>query len=168
MSKNQMTASDLAAGDRPSDQIERDWFLQRLVAIVNGCSVGGPGINLPLTVLSGGAAITGQLISHKDYFQRFANIFGGTLRRSGDSEQTATQVTKLFAEMGDFAKIREKLGIPQPDIEPPPQFIHLANASIVHQTGVMPNPESQELSLWRGRIGAVDAFMFGTIGPKRS
>src|SRR5580698_1402698 len=138
MAEQKTTAMRESKSDASVDRTERDWFLQRLVAIVNGSSAGGPGINLPITILSGGAAITGQLISHKDYFQRFAAIFGGTLRRAGDPEETASQVTKLFAEMGDFVAIRAKLGIAQPEIEPPPQFIHLANASIVHQTGVMP------------------------------
>jgi hypothetical protein len=147
----------------PVDPIERDWLLQRLVGMVNASSQeGDAGLSLSLTILSGGAVLTGRLISYREYFKRLGENFASSLK--GGKPDHLDKVAKLFNDLGGLVETKARAHAEETSREFPMHYIHLADARVVHPNGMIPTEApDRSLSLWRARIASVDAFIFGEI-----
>jgi hypothetical protein len=147
----------------PVDSLERDWLLQRLVGLVNASGrEGEANLSLSLTVLSGGAVLTGRLISYKEYFKRLGENVASSLK--GARPDHPGKVAKLFADLGGLVETKAKAHTEETGSEFPIHYIHLADARVVHPSGMIPtDAPARSLSLWRARISSVDAFIFGEI-----
>ncbi len=130
----------------------RDWFLQTLVNMANSShSIGFCGIPL----LTHGFLVSGQLISGKDYFHGFAEVFSGGL--SDADIETKENVKDSFIKMGNnvYEKLKDE------DNPTPPAYIHLSEAKFFHPNG---NPiPSNEGVFWRGRISEISGFSLGSL-----
>ena len=128
---------------------EGDWFLQQLVGLINS----NAGLEITLTLIVSGSVITGTAISGMAYFKAFGKDFGASF--NGASKEDRASVQDAYESLG---KLYEK---PESDdvTVPPPTYIHMMNASVVHGNAFT------KLSLWRGRISAVDGFSTGLIIP---
>lgn len=124
-----------------------DWFLQRLVRMVNNRS---HRMNMSITLSTSGGPVSGFLINVEEYFELFAKQFNDGLGALGSSE-----VEDAFIGLGK--------GAPSDDDErlsAPPQFLHLKDVSClngvwVHEPGV----------LWRGKVSDVSGFTLRPLKP---
>lgn len=125
-----------------------DWYLQRLVAIVNNTNV-----EFGLTLHVEGAIVSGLLVSGRRYFETFAQEFAGAYPDDEDGKENIRKALASHASIYDE---------PQAETEVlPPQFIHLLNArSFV--PGGKPLPSNRGV-LWRGKINSVSGFSLGSL-----
>lgn len=121
---------------------ESDWFLQLLVNMVND------GLELGLTLQVGGFLVSGIAVSAKKYFDATGEQFSSTM---SDSES----IKQLFATLG------EQEPLPEGQLLPPPNYIHLKDARYFHNSG-HPMPMNQPI-WWRGRICQVGGFSIGVM-----
>ena len=128
--------------------LSADYFLQRLVSMVNGGS-----ISIPITLHVEGQIISGQLIGGRQYFNEWAEAFAAG---SSTDENDRKELRTLVASFGDVYKPEE---IEKAQTEP--QFIHIRNARVYHSAG-KPVPANEGV-LWRGRINAVSGFNLGAL-----
>lgn len=124
-----------------------DWYLQRLISIVNTTSV-----RFGITLFVEGAIVSGLLVSGKDYFETFAGEFAGSY--PGDDEAKET-IRRSFASYADIYTSDESADLP------PPQFIHLIE-SRCFSPGGQPLPGNRGV-LWRGKINSVSGFSLGSL-----
>jgi len=113
-----------------------DWLLTKMVSLVNA-----EGGSIDVTLIVGGALITGEMIGGTEYFELIGHAFADQAR---------------FSEFG--ARLYSSS-----DIDPTPAFLHLKNAVVLHGDHAVPS--SSNGMLWRGRIAAVEAFAWGRTGP---
>lgn len=131
-----------------------DWFLQFFVKMVNGSST-----EIPVTLLIGGAILSGSLVSGHRYFDEIGAGFVEALtdKVPTDAIETFDGFMKKNSEVYTTEEGRETAG--------EPTFIHLREARYFHQSGA-PIPSNQGI-WWRGRISEIDGWSFGgLIGPK--
>ena len=95
--------------------------------------------------------ITGELVSAADYFGTFARDFrvGAGFNLAFGSEEARENFSGVFEK---FEFLRKGEWGP---------FLHVRNARIV-QSGVPQVPGVW----WRGRVGAVDGFILGTLAAE--
>jgi hypothetical protein len=113
-----------------------DWLLQVLLTLPNNDVV------FPVTVLTHGFLISGNIISGKEYFHRI----GAQMLPEADSP---------------FKEIAQKVYGDASDTNQSPSFIHLGDAKVFHNAG-RPIPGNQ-VSLWRIRLIEISAFMLGQL-----
>ena len=128
-----------------------DWYLQKLVALVNGSQ-----LEFGVTLYVNGSVVSGRLIGGKKYFEEFAKEFTGAYPGSSESKES---IRAAFASNGDIYDREEGDG----EDLPPPQFIHLADARCFSGGGsAIPNRGV----LWRGKINSVSGFSLGQLSPE--
>jgi hypothetical protein len=141
----------------PQPFVDRDWFLQRLVGVVNNIK-DGVKLTMSMTVVAGGVTISGQLTSYRDYFKRFSEGVADGFARAGIPAEAAKDMAKNF-DMGESLdrtlEAAEKVGNAMPAA-----FLHLIDARIVSPAGIIPTSGG---SLWRCRISEVAAFTLGNF-----
>lgn len=130
-----------------------DWHLRTLVGMVNGMLSGG---SIPVTLIVGGVVISGQMIGGAEYFRLFGNDFAeGLLAGSAVDAETTEGIAATYSRTGEsiYADADD-------EFRPPPSFIHLKNARIVHAQGMIPTNRG---ILWRGRIEMVGGWSLGAL-----
>lgn len=121
-----------------------DWLLQNLARWTNKLDKG-----YALTLHTPAGVVCGTLISHKAYFEAFADEFLGAAQG-----EMAEQLRAMIAGYG----------VSDPEDEDPDadiQFIHLKDAQFF-SPGQVPMPSSGVL--WRGKISSVCSFHLGRFG----
>jgi hypothetical protein len=129
-----------------------DWFLAELVRRANegGLSVG-------VTLCVGGTLVSGSLIGGRAYFESIAERAAVGARDAQEAERARAFLRSPAAMYGTVSD-----GAPEPDDEPL-VYIHLAHARFFTSSA---RPITGKPGvLWRGRLGAVDGFVLGTVEP---
>jgi len=127
-----------------------DWFLQRLVDIVNGSD-----LEFGVTLIVGGSIVSGRMVGGKKYFETFAKEFSDAF--PGDARE---RIYESFAQHGGIYS--------QPNDEnegAPPQFIHLIDSYCFFPENQVP---SNRGVLWRGKINAVSGFSLGQLSKAQT
>lgn len=126
-----------------------DWYLQRLVSIVND----NPSLQFGLTLHLEGVIVSGSLVSGKKYFEMFAQEFADSYPGNDEIKESIRQALASPASIYDKQDTEVEA--------PPPHFIHLVNARSF-APGNSPLPSNRGV-LWRGKINAVSGFSLGTL-----
>jgi len=128
---------------------QTDWLLQWLVRSSNRASM-----TIGITLSIGGSIVSGNLISHSDYFAQLADAFSKPFEKieGWDAQEIKSIILGFDAQ-------------PNPDEteedEVPFQYLHLANARTYFGTSA--TVPAAPGALWRGKIAAVDGFTLGRI-----
>ncbi|WP_052177635.1 gas vesicle accessory protein GvpU [Methylotenera sp. G11] len=130
---------------------ETDWFLQSLVSFANEAS-----LEIGITLQVSGMLVSGNLVSHKQYFDGFATEFSSAFTNSEDAESIKTNISSY----GDLYKSND-----ENKIQPPPQYIHLKNTRFFNTAG-NPIPGNKGV-WWRGRICEVGGFSLGSLSASQ-
>jgi hypothetical protein len=129
-------------------QDNEDWFLQRLIDLVNGQDT-----EIGITLNVGGFLISGLLVSGHRYFEGFGQEFCGALK----DENMVKSLKEIFSE---FGKIYSKENAEGEEV-PPPRYIHLRNAKFINSND---NPVPGNRGVWwRGRVSEVSGFILGIL-----
>ncbi|MEJ2046344.1 MAG: hypothetical protein P8X74_22405 [Reinekea sp.] len=129
---------------------DKDWFLQRLVNIVNSV-----GLTFGITLNVGGFLVSGQLVGGKEYFEGFGGDFAGVFAGS----ESAENIQESFAKHGDIYSADN-------ETPPPPSYIHIKEAKFFNTNG-NPIPGNRGV-WWRGRLSQVDGFSLGSLSAENS
>lgn len=125
---------------------KQDWFLQKLVNIVNGNDV-----EFGITLNVGGFLVSGLIVSGHKYFENFANEFCLAFNFGEQKDD----IFKSFADLGLLYTKEKK------DDDPPPMYIHMKNAKFYNTNG-SPIPNNTGI-WWRGRVSEVSGFTLGIL-----
>jgi hypothetical protein len=138
-----------------------DWYMQRLVNLVNGTE-----IEFPITLFVSGAMVSGQLVSGHRYFgEGLASALKQFFGKAGDEAKTAIEHLTSAKEIYLKEQKEQKDENADDKVKRPPQYIHLREAR-VFTAGQEPIPT--EGAWWRGRLSSVDAFHFGSLQFKKN
>ncbi|MGE0454323.1 MAG: hypothetical protein AB7O37_16555 [Vicinamibacteria bacterium] len=143
-----MSEEQASGAEPPKAKIRSDWFLQYLVS-----RFAGPEGGFPVTLLVGGALISGKLISSRDYFDGLGDQIANAMASVGGAP------VKLFTEVVEELDKRKETA--DPDDLSQFEFIHLRDARFLQSR--QPLPSNYEGNLWRGKIEAVDGFILGEL-----
>src|SRR5262245_44066647 len=125
----------------------RDWNLLNLIDLANRLEAG-----FPVTIVCGGAVITGDLVSVREYFRLFGELLSGPFEPH--NQEAADAIRKQFEGVGDEIRAEieeEESGAREPTL---PSFIHLRNAQFVAGNAMLPTNGM----LWRGKLSHVSGF----------
>jgi hypothetical protein len=108
-----------------------------------------------VTLLTGGAWLSGMAISGRSWFEHVAKLASG---QGSDADQTF----KMIGQQLYPGEVEVEAGV----VEPPPAdrrigFIHLRDARLFHGDASLPT----DGGLVRIRLDAIDGWVFGTLGP---
>jgi hypothetical protein len=170
-------AASPALGSNVTDsEVPVDGYLRFLMQQVNQ-----RGLPFRVTLSVGGAMISGVLTSEREYFEgltqalkivigrsglreqyeRGANVARERSEEEGVSEENIPTAEELAARTTEAILERLVGGYERVEGETP-HYIHLRDVTIM-----TPGFESAEHGgLWRGRLEAVDGFMFGSPGSR--
>ena len=119
--------------------------LRRLVHLANRYN-----IEVSVTVISGGQAISGQIIGGKKFFELYSN----NLADAWPSQDGKEEIREAFRKGGEiYDDISGSI--------PLPQYIHIEHARIISPYGQ--TPTGGDGLLWRGRISQITGFCLGSI-----
>jgi hypothetical protein len=120
---------------------KQDWLLQKIVSTANET-----GAEIGITMIVGGAVISGSAISGKQYFDEFGKFFANsdvfTAAQRKDMEDT-------YREFGE----KRYTSLPAAEV----RYVHLKNVLILHEK------EPLRLPLFRIRLSKVEGFTVGSI-----
>ena len=133
---------------RDQADLRTDWFLQYLVSLVRNSPM-----EFGITLQVSGMLVSGQLVSHKTYFEGLAIALSEGLEKFPDLADTFKTGIPSFGVTP--ANIESNVDIPMP------QFIHLKNAKLINTAG-HDIPRGAGV-WWRGRISEVGGFILGTF-----
>jgi hypothetical protein len=149
-----------------------DGYLQFLMQQVNE-----RGLPFRVTLSVGGVIVSGVLTSEREYFEGLTQALKIVIGRSGLREQYERGARERAEEEGgsEETPTAEELAARTTDAilervvggyerteEETPRYVHLRDVTIM-----TPGLQSAEHGgLWRGRLEAVDGFMFGTPGSR--
>ena len=126
-----------------------DWLLQNLVNFANEA-----GVESGVTLQVGGLLVSGTMISFDKYLDEFSDLFGAGFGKNSElGKQIGTAIKGWKPE-------RKAPSAEDAQDWPPPQFVHLRNASFFFP-GQRAFPSSQVL--WRGRLSEVGGFFLGVL-----
>ncbi|MDL5367629.1 gas vesicle accessory protein GvpU [Xanthomonas sp. NCPPB 2654] len=125
-----------------------DWYLQKLVTVVNTSTV-----QFGVTLFVEGAIVSGVLVSGKKYFETFAQEFSAAYPGDAEGKESIRQAFASHASIYDSENGEQTTS--------PPQFIHLID-SRHFSPGGQPLPNNRGV-LWRGKINAVSGFSLGSL-----
>lgn len=114
------------------------------------------GVELPVTVTTGGTVITGIVTSANAYFKQMSDGFRGD---GSDTSEIRDMLCKVFDNLADQTDTRN-LSEQEKDDLPDPVFLHLRDASIA-APGQPLFPASK--LAWRVRINRIDAISIGQL-----
>lgn len=124
---------------------QTDWLLQWLVKFSNNV-----GVTIGITLSIGGTLVSGELVSHKIYFDQFSEDFSSAFKKyeGVDTEELKVGIQNFNREPAEDQ--------PQPAL----QYLHLKNARVYTSSAT---PVIGKGQLWRGKISSVDGFTLGSI-----
>jgi hypothetical protein len=135
-------------------QDDRDPILEVWVHQADGGALTG----LPVTLMVGGLLVSGTLVGIRQYMEGIASQFRNA---PGATEGIGPALADVFddAAAGRFDHEGPADGDDDPEAEQDGHrcFIHLKDALVLDPRG-----QSAGAAWWRGRLTAVDAFMYGT------
>lgn len=166
-------ANPTPASSATDSQVAVDGYLLFLMQQVNE-----RGLPFRVTLSVGGVIVSGILTSEREYFEGLAQALRIVIGRSGLREQYEKGVRERSEEAGGSeeniptaeelatrtteAVLQRVVGGYERAEGETPYYIHLRDVTIM-----TPGFESAEHGgLWRGRLEAVDGFMFGTPGSR--
>jgi hypothetical protein len=163
----QVDATKLASSIREE---QSDWWLAFLVGFVNRTP-----LSFTITLNVSGLLVSGTVVGGKEYFEGVAEVVS---QGFPTEENLQGLIRQLIAAPAEIYVTHDKSGSKssttdeqQPaavdasaeDDEQSPGFIHLKDARFWSPAG--PLPFSQQRGIWwRGRIQAIDGFIFGEPG----
>ena len=127
------------------DGISVDWFLQKLVALANG-----QGLEFGVTLYVNGQIISGTLISGKQYFETFGDLFSDAW-----PYENKEVIKDGFLANAEIYKKQN-----HDDPTPPSQYVHLKDTRIITANGNLPSSGNAGV-LWRGKINSASGFNLG-------
>lgn len=151
MSSENKDESTLAAAQDVEVVGSKDWFLQSIIETVIS-----QGVEIGVIVNTGGAIISGMLISGEKYFDELGNVMTAASEADGDIQAVLGQAWKGYKSIYQRPTDAEDEWQ-----QPQAHFIHLKNARY-YAPGQSPTPSSQGL-LWRGKLSSVDGFTIGNF-----
>jgi len=125
-----------------------DWLLQDLITLVES----GSG-TFGITLCVGGILISGYLVAGEQYFDGIAEEYASR----AESEEGRRKISDSFKNLGAVYYSH----VPDTETVVVRSFIHLKDAVFIHNSG--PAIPGNRGVWWRGRLSAVDGFMFGTL-----
>ena len=135
---------------------DKDWFLQRLVNIVNS-----GGVDFGITLNVGGFLVSGNLIGGKEYFEGCSADFASALVSDESAEIAKKTIVEFIASTGDiYTSDKDE------NRQIPPSYVHLKNAKFYNTNG-NPIPSNRGV-WWRGRISEVSGFALGALSAEKS
>jgi hypothetical protein len=138
-------------------RVDVDWFLQMWVRWANEANAKGLA---GVTLIVGGTLVSGVLVGVRRYFEGIADVLAAAMP---DEEDKA--VRQWFADLGEQHKADEPEPSTPEEFEERelagPHYIHLRDAHIFQADRPLPTGEGV---WWRGRLEAVEGFMFGILG----
>jgi hypothetical protein len=129
--------------------VEKDIVLVQLASMAND----SPSAEVGITLSVGGALVSGNLIGGPTYFKRQADAIRGVANGESLAEYFETFGSAQYA--GSENKDRLTLA----DLYNSITFIHLSDVTVM-----LTNVPTVRLSLWRGRLAAVDGWSLGRLG----
>ncbi len=153
--KQASDATELASSIREE---QSDWWLAQLVGLVNRAP-----LSFGITINVSGALVSGTLVGGKEYFEGVSKMVSDAFPVEDELRDLMRQLLVMPArlyETPDEDEIKEA-GPTEENQEPSrPSFIHLKDARFWSPS--RPTPFSQQRGIWwRGRLQAVDGFIFG-------
>lgn len=136
-----------------SEDIYRDLMLASFVDLANQAAIGELGISLVV----GGAWMTGQLVGARAWFEGLAH----RLEEAGAADGFADVIRRVGASVYPSESEREAAG-ESVDDGIAPSFLHLRDAVLIGPDG---RGVPHEGGYLRVRIDEVAAWMLGRIGP---
>lgn len=128
----------------------KDVLLDIFVSAINEVK----GVNIPITLNTGGAVLSGNLISFNEYIDLVSKKFEDADDESGIGKVLAESLSLFTLDRND-GKEDKKEG--KKDY----QYIHLKDVRILSGTEVI-----YLNSIWRGKLSAIDGFNFGLLERK--
>lgn len=130
---------------------EQDWFLQKLVKMVNTSD-----IEFGITLLVGGFLISGTLICGARYFK-----LASECHLFRDKEELQSEIYNYHSIcIPDNSEVKEGEDVEKPAVELSTDYIHLVNAKFYQLPG---GQLPSKGVLWRGRIIQVSGFYLGNL-----
>jgi hypothetical protein len=145
-------AEELAAAIEPDAPLYvNDWFLQELIELAE------MGLEQWVTLTIGGSHICGRLISGQKFFEQLAYQMDAA-KTVGSTEELQKTLVNLYKSHADIysksSEDRPPFGTSRPN------YIHLRDARWHSLEGnILPGNGT----FWRGKLSAVDGFMFGEL-----
>lgn len=137
-----------------------DWALGDWVVFANRY-----GIEIGVTLQVGGLLVSGTTTSGADFLENLGESLSEAAARAGDKFKVLSETFKNMYEK-QAQKLYPKI-IPEElnsseekQIATEPAFIHLKSVAIWADSQNSPI----QVKYWRGKLGSVDAWFFGTIG----
>ncbi|MFC6841510.1 gas vesicle accessory protein GvpU [Xanthomonas theicola] len=130
-----------------------DWYLQKLVTIVNTSAV-----QFGITLFVEGAIVSGLLVGGKKYFETFAQEFSAAYPGDAEGKESIRQAFASHATIYDAAEDQQATS--------PPQFVHLIDSRCFSLAG-QPVPNNRGV-LWRGKINAISGFSLGSLSAEQA
>jgi len=164
-------ANPTPASSVSDSEVAVDGYLLFLMQQVNQ-----RGLPFRVTLSVGGAIVSGVLTSEREYFEGLAQALRVVIGRSGLREQYERGVRERSEEGGSEeiptaeelatrtteAILQRVIGGYERAAGETPHYVHLRDVTIM-----TPGFENAEHGgLWRGRLEAVDGFMFGSPGSR--
>lgn len=139
------------------DGRSKDWHLQNLISIVNKLD-----IQVGITLHLEGILVSGQLISAKAYFKKFADDFAYSYPGSQETKDSIRDSFASLAQMHDEPETEtETEPVSTQEKNAALNYIHLMDCR-TFTPGNQPIPTNGGV-LWRGRINAVSGFSLGQL-----
>jgi hypothetical protein len=135
---------------RSLTQLQPDWYLQRLVSLVEDPSMTKHKMSFAVTLLTNGALVSGQLIGAREYFELFDKEWVAALHLPEGKSLFGTFIDEIYPENERPDALERR-------------YIHLKGARMFF--GTQQVPSGDEGVLWRGRLAAIAGF---TVGDTRA
>lgn len=136
--------------------LEADGLLQLLI------SYSELGIETPVTLLAGGMAVSGLIISAASYMERTGIQLAGAVK-SHDAALAAT-IAQSFAQLTQDVEAQSRAADEAGALSA--RFIHLAQAKY-YVPGQDALPSNADGILWRGRLSAISGFSLGEFSVRK-
>ena len=127
-----------------------DWLLQALLNLMSSMR-----FSADLTLLCGGALVSGTPVSERAYFEALGVAFKTGLDQEGHPN-FASEVETWLADWGDA--LQDEVAGAQSLIDHPRSYVNLKQVTI--QVG----SETVTYDLWRGRLADVSGWHLGRVG----
>lgn len=158
-----MNSNDLPEFEPAAFWQEPDFILTELVSLM----ANRMNVELGITLMVGGAIITGSLIGEREYLRQVARLFRDLSRDMLDrpSAEDLAEIDQAFAfeEMAEDAYPDETAAAPeQPPLLPPLRFLHLRDPVMVSPGATMSFRDSA-LPVLRIRLSRIEGWMPGRV-----
>ena len=135
----------------------KDWYLETVLTFVHGLSDQHRGGFVGLTVISGGAVVSGLAISRAEWIASLAEQY-----EQAGAGDTATYLEKFFSEAHADVVTQAKRRMDAELPVRPRSFLHMKDARIGASDAYTQVP------LWRGALTDISGWSLGSWNPKQN